>query len=333
MIYFNKILISLVFIVIYSKLLPAQPFLFWDDHYNSNSVKGLSSRFIKINLANGLRDTFYVHNNLITDNLQSWIIEGDHLDYTVTNLSNKKYRINFNPFYAVYSNKNNALYITGENKDEELYAVLNTTSGKIEKVLPFKSYCKYGQMFLSKDENILYMPYYDSLSTPVRLNEVKLAYLSASHFNIIKSKQLSELGIPGADAYYLVNGKKGKAVIESKFDNEDNYYNIYDFDNDSNSPTIFYHGNADSYFTNNGKYLILAEKIDTQLNGKMISRYTGSVIIYNVSDQILVKSLALPENGIILNYDFSPDIMYYYYNPTGEIRALDIQSIATSFSK
>jgi hypothetical protein len=332
MTYLKRFFTTLFFIIIFTEFIPAQPFLYKDDH-QQYSVSNLK-RFIKINLSNGSKDTVYFRNNLTTDNLQSWIIEGENSNYTITNSYNKniKMQINFDPVYSIYSIRNNSLYFTGKNKNSDFFAVINASSGKIEKQFPLMSYSKYGQMFLSKNESILYLSYIDSTVDTAGHEEVRLAYLSTLSNKIIKNKNLSELGIPGADKYYLVNGKKGIGIIESRFDNEDNYYNIFNFDNDSSSNTIYYHGNADPYFTNNGNYLILAEKIDSLVNGKSLSMYTGSIIIYNVYNQTLVKSLTLPANGLILNYDNFPDIIYYYENSTGKIMTLNIESIATSLS-
>jgi hypothetical protein len=264
-----------------------------------------------------------------------WLIEGERSDYVIHNLLDRKQnlRINIDPDAAVYSKTKNKLYITGKDNNVNLFSILNIKSGKTELSFKLKSYAKYGRMFLSGNEDKLYFPYYDTASNSIKPADVKLAYLSALTNKIIPLKNLSDLGIPGADSYYLVNGKKGKGIIESFFDSEDSYYTLYDFDHDTASPAIFYHGNADSYFTNNGKYLILAEKMESSAKGDTNSVCSGSILIYNIQQQKMLESLSLSPGGYLFSFDNYPDNLYYMDNQTGKIITLNIDSIVKESGK
>lgn len=311
-------------------MLLAQPFIYKDDHFTSNKNKlNPLSRYIRINLTNGHRDTVFQHHKILMDNTQSWMVDGDRSDIIIYNTLNKNLnlRINFDPGIVVYSKSKYKLYILGNYKSGSLFTVLNAASGKKELSLPIKIYDKYGEIFLSENEENLYIPYYDTAFTPVKLNEIKLAYVSTSSNKIFKKKSLAEIGMPGADIYYLVNGRKGKGIIESRLNTDDSYFNIYDFDRDYSSPFIFYHGNAEPYFTNNGKYLILAEKTDTIINGKSTSVFSGSIILYDVLRQSLLKTLFLSPGGQIYFFDNYPDFLYYVENKTGKIITLNIENL------
>jgi hypothetical protein len=332
----TKLHLILFFFMTISGISIGQPYLYKDgNHTKYTDPLHPLSRYYKINLADGSKDTVYYYRNLITDNTQTWIIEGERFDFIIVNPTNKnlKLRINFTPEMAVYSRLKYKLFFTGTDNNGSLFAVINCVSGKRESAFRLETSHKYGQMFLSSDENKFYLPFYDTTSKEVKLNKLKLAVLSTSTNKITRIKDISEYGIPGADSYYLVNGRKGKGIIESRFDTEDNYFTIYNFDKDSASPTIFYHGNADSYSLGDGKYLMLAEKEDSQVDGIQISTYTGTLLLYDVFEQKLVQTLNLPPNGEMVSADGFSDNLYYFDNLKGTVITLNINSLLSSASK
>jgi len=171
-------------------------------------------------------------------------------------------------------------------------------------------------MYISSGDSILQKPTFISYSIPSK--------------QIISIKYLEDLSLPGSEKDYFYNRQRDFAVIESYYSMNDpyNYYRIYFFHNDSLSIPIGYLNPADAYISNNGKNLVLLEAFIG--NDSTLSKPTGKIDIYDMTDGVLKKTLQLPPYGRVIYFENYPNNIYYVKDielPTRQIYTLKMDSI------
>jgi len=157
-------------------------------------------------------------------------------------------------------------------------------------------------MFFSANGEQIYLPIIDSVTGIEKL----LTYSTISR-RVLSENDLSIYGYPGADGYLVYQGREGISTIDSYLHNstKDSYFRVYNFDTNIGYNFIKYSGFADSYFINEGKYLILAATYDST------NAYTGKIEIYDVSSGERIKNIILPPGGEIYTFDEYPNNIYY----------------------
>ena len=339
---YSILFLTVITLLIFSSYLKAQPYIFSSGRDTLlDTLSGeISYNIYKINLANGQKESVGDGGpSIFWDNTQSWMINGyDH--YAIMGLNNNKLLMpSVDPYFdlVVSSASYNKLYLIGTNTDiedeakcKDAFAVINATNGEIELNLSIHAiiYPAYHQLFFSSDINKLYFIFYDTVFIPVRADRIKIATLSLSSNRIIKTQNLQDLGYPGASSYSVVDGKQGKAIITSGYHGSFlRRYNIYDFNNNSSSPFLTYEGVTDPFFTNDGSYLILAERY---FNSGEIEDYNGKFYVIDVSQQKLIKTLQLHPFGKVYTFDNFPNNIYYYNDSTETAITLNIDSLVTN---
>ncbi|MDR3611544.1 MAG: hypothetical protein P4L27_13330, partial [Ignavibacteriaceae bacterium] len=285
---FNLSFMIILFIPIQVR---AQPYVYrghLNKYYENDDTSRIYYKinYTRLDLSNGQKDSLSTYGpNLLCDNTQNWIISGRQ-SWRICNFYDKNqcFDLGPQPIIAVYSEQKNKIFIATE---MGTFDVLDPITGTEETLLNVDYYYSNslsggegpsGKIFLSADEKTVYIPFYDTVFSPVRDDRIKLAELSTSTYMVTRTRNLQDLGYPGATFYGLCNGRKGKAIIMS-----DLYFNIYDFDYTMSSPFIYFAKDADPYFTNDGKYLILNELYDSlSSESKFVQlNNSGKFLIYN----------------------------------------------------
>jgi hypothetical protein len=185
--------------------------------------------------------------------------------------------------------------------------------------------------FISKDSSMIYFYAVDTLTR----NEQVWTY-SIIQNQIIAKNNLSVWGKTDSDGYIIDYGKNDVGIINSYSSynnpNRDFYFTIHDFATNYSSGQIYHNGLCQSYFTMEGKYLVLMNIAKDSSN---LVYHTGAVEIYNTLNGQLLKSLTLLESGIIYTSDLYPDNLYYAVNLENdpEIYILNIDSILKAEQK
>lgn len=328
---YNGIIFLSIYFIFASNII-AQPYLY-------KSINPCPSHIcyevLKINLTDGRKNICYDggDQDVMWDNTQSWVFCGHREYYFAFSPSDtsQEWDCPFSPNVVVVSNKNHKLFVLDQVDENEFFSVFNLNTKERELSFEIHTYTGDGQIFLSQDENKLYFTFYDTVDSD-RDDKTKLATLSVATNQIIKTINIQDIGYPGSSGYVLSNGKKGKGIITSYFDNStnDKYYKIYDFDNGTSSPFIYQKGYYYPKFTNDGKYLVLVEIIDS-LNGSGNhtdnADKTGKFLIFNFENQKLVKTIQLPPEWIVYTFDNFPNNIYYFNDSTEKAITLNIDSL------
>ncbi|MDR3611549.1 MAG: hypothetical protein P4L27_13355 [Ignavibacteriaceae bacterium] len=320
-------------------LLNAQPYIIergWDTIYSSNSLSPdlPSYDFNRINLANGRQDTLYLNDEFAKfDNTQSWLLVGSHAQFFAVNIldTNLSFGIpELFPYTVVYSASKHRLFVTGSQvPPRHVLSIINTVTDNEE----LRIGNLYGEnIFLSNDEDKLFLCFFDTVFIPIEFNKIKVATISTLANRIIQTRNLQDLGYPGADAYSLSNGRKGIGIIGAWFNDNRIFYNIYDFETNASSPYFNAQGNNEPYYTNDGKYFIINSLEDSLSEDGMINypHNTGIFKIYDVSSQQLIKTLQLPPRWEVYTFDNFPDNIYYYDDNTETAITLNIDSLVNN---
>jgi hypothetical protein len=177
----------------------------------------------------------------------------------------------------------------------------------------------------SKSGDLMYILSGDSI-----LQKPALITYSIPSKQIISNKYLEDLSLPGSEKDYFYNRQRDFAVIESYYSMNDpyNYYRIYFFHNDSLSIPISYLNPAEAYITNHGKNLVLLEAFLG--NDSTLSKPTGKIEIYDMTDGEMKKTIQLPPDGKVMCFENFPNNVYYAIDiekPTRQIYTLKMDSI------
>ena len=185
--------------------------------------------------------------------------------------------------------------------------------------------------FLSKDSSKIYFYAVDTLT-----RKEQVWTYSINQNQIIAKRNLSTWGKTDSDGYIIDYGKNDVGVINSYSSynnlNRDFYFNIHNFATDYSSSQIYHNGLCQSYFTMEGKYLVL---MNITKDSSYLVYHTGAIEIYNTLNGQLLKSLTLPESGIIYTSDLYPDNLYYTVNLENDpdVYVLNIDSILKADQK
>lgn len=313
-------------VIIISNTIFAQPYIYYPVNINDTTIDVELSTVMRLNLLNGNDEIFmdstlrvyYLH----WDSMQKWFFIIQYRSPTdIYDLNDISEGITLPDELSglwggfIYSGVNNKLYFFSvmENDDVQ-FSSLNLFSHNIDSLLtvPYKgisSNVVNEEAFLSSNESIIYFALADTNYHPLRFDKDRVVYFSTKNNQIVKERDLAEFGFPGAYAYLLHRGRKGKAIVESFINssNHDDYFRVYDFDNDSGSDFICRSGYTDPFYTGDGEYLVLAEKTDSA----HYLKYTGIFYVYNFQNGQLIKTLQFPPWGNIYNFDSYPDDIFY----------------------
>ena len=343
----KEILLSLVFVLFFSCFLSiayAQPYLFKVE-FLEDSANGFQPFFLNsLDLSTNSYIPFlsvgpdFEYYRLVPSN--DWIILVQKYceDTKIYQIADTTDYIDMNPEHfcfgggTVYSKSNYKVYFfDGFDEGTEQLSSIDVNSKNIDSLLSLPySYNQpllNNEAFLSSDEHTLYFSVADTNYPPSVNDKDFVQYFSTPSNQITGTRRLSEFGYPDADGYLLHRGSKGKAIVESFYRNEthDSYYRLYDFDNDSGSVFIFHQGYTTPYFTDEGKYLILPETIDSSLD----ELNTGNFFVYDMESGDLIKTLNYPARGDIYTFDNYPNDIYYVFY----LNSADPQPIGYNLTK
>ena len=339
-----KGIVLLTLLIICSGGLKAQPYIYTHPHDTIYVHGNPCYPIYQINILNGQKKLIDNYSDeCLLDNTNTWLFEiiddptPRDVNVLIKKLGTKEYHggSSVYPEIAIYSRLKNKLYVYGEgfyaNRSDAFLSVVNTIKNEEEFSLK-ANYIIEDEMFLSANEDILYFTSHDTDYKPIRENKIKILSFSTSSYKIIQTKNLQDLGYPGANEYSILEGRKGKGIIRSLINRktQESYYSIYDFDHKSSSKFIFCQGDYFPMFTNDGKYLMLAQYKDSVLHSGIKGYRTGLFLIYNVPGQSLIKTLQLPSKRSVLTFDEYPENIYYFNNKTDRAITLKIDSLVNT---
>ncbi len=332
-----KLILCFLIILLLESTLLAQPYIYFSkviDSTDSNSMYWDLS-INKFNLRNNLEEPFLYNAEFISytwDITQTWLIldhlfSYSHIYNCLDTLNNFDLpaKIEGGVFPVLYSKEKNCLYITGVSEDKlKMFEFNVNTKDFTQSFEEFPQIIHNNKegMFFSLSEEKIYVPVLDTNYSGMG----KLLIYSTTSKHILSISDLSVYGYPNANGYILYRGKDGTAVILSYFHNitKDSYFRVYNFDSDLGSNFIKYQGFADPYYTNKGKYLILANIYDS------LNAYSGRLDIYDVGTGEHIKNIFLPSGGEVYTFDEFLNNVYYVKDielPTRQVWNLDMDSI------
>ena len=334
----TKYIILIITLILFQSNLLSQPYIYTTgaiiDSSASLDPKDWIKSIDRINLSTNEEELFLynggIYNTFSTDQTQTWLMVG-YSDWpsilyrcTDTLFNYDLPEGIYGGTHFLYSKKKNSLNNTGPINDQFKMLSLDIATKNIEQSFEefpsIASNSKVG-MFFSGNEEIIYVPVIDSIT-----EKTKLLTYSTITKHILSISDLSRYGYPSANGYILYRGREGIGIVESYIHNptKDSYFKVYNFDTDSSSNFILYHGYADPYFTNNGKYLILVNTFDSS------NACTGIIDVYSATSGNPIKNLDLPSTGVIYTFDNYPNNLYYVKDlelPTRQIFTLKMDSI------
>ena len=213
----------------------------------------------------------------------------------------------------LYSQLRNKLYIFSNDYSEIDVLDLSTHQIISTLMLPEQDAINnlqrpFRNAFFSRDHSLLYF-----LSTDTLNYHNQIWTYSLETNNISNKQNLYSLGHPNTNGYELLFGRNGKGIIRSYNNNQtfNSYYKVYDFDSDTGSIEFFKDSLSDSYFSDNGEFLLIMETANDTVN---YYHHTGNGNIYDTNTGQLVKTISVPPNGTIYTFDNYPNDIYYVLN-------------------
>jgi hypothetical protein len=330
-------------IIILTNVLCAQPFHYYSVKIGVDSTSEYPQsifKIIKYNIKTGEEGIYLKYSTIdktVLDPTRTWILFADYREGSKILSSedtSKVIYISYDllPHVIRYSRAKNKLYVIGNNRRDNIYdtkmlTVIDINSGEDEKSLTLpESTWEYNTPFFSTDESKLYILIQDS--TGIDYNDkTKIVEFSTATNSIIAEKELKNVGYPGAKAYTLERGRKGKGIILSGYrPNIERYYQIYDFEKGTSSAFVFSPVNADAYMLGEEcQYLALVELKQGKLtSGTPYYVPSGIVKIYDANTARLIKTLTYPEEYLIKFYDDYPNDIY----PLG----VEVNGVVSKFS-
>lgn len=324
-----RILYTIVSIVLLNCLVYSQPYQYYTilNYVDSTDVyKETIWKILCENIKTGVTTTYINKARLddfLIDPTGTWLMYGIdkkglniyHYQDT-TNILIVPY--NILPNSIRYSKLKNKIYVIGNNRyadsnNTKIFCAIDVPTGATEKELTLpEATWEYYSPFFSTDESKLYILIQDSIGTDYN-DKTKLVEFSTITNSIIGEKELKSRGYPGAVAYNLERGRKGKGIIYSGYrPNVERYYNIYDFEKETSSAFIYSPVNADAYMLGDScQYLALVELKKGLIEGiDPFDMPSGIVKIFDAKTAQLVKTLNYPEEKAIVFFDDYPNDIY-----------------------
>lgn len=247
------------------------------------------------------------------DNTGNWLIIDQPHDATllINNIESKKFLLDSEILSLgalLYSKTYNKFYLFYDYSDDENLTGLQTFSSKADNIqtlllLPSSDFRvnRYNrEAFLSKDEKTIYFAIEDTNYTDYEPQKFRMSYFSTESNSIIRDRQLSEVGYPGAFSHDLNKGIKGISVVSSFYRNSngkvDNLFRVYNFDIDSGYAFIKSLGWSVPYFTHNGKYLVLSRIYDDTTKHTLYNK--GVFDVFNSQTGEFLKTINYPPKRV-----------------------------------
>lgn len=317
--------ICLIIGFLYPNAIIAQPYIFYS---KTDTTYEHLQKILRFNLANYSVEDFFPNQHSAEyvwsywEPKQTYLVIGVHnWGYTLYNCLNTAINFDLDEVWGklineiLFSAQYNKLYVFS-NEYKKL-SVFDVSSGSYLTSLNLSKSDNYNDLMypqrnslFSSDNNKIYFYNIDTN------NDEQVWTYSLTTNEIINKSNLSTLGAHiGSDGYSFTFGRKGKAIIESgpNYNNpvKDFYYNLYDFDNNVSSPSIYHYGFAEAYFNGNAEFILI---MDTHLDDSLRYYHTGLGKIYNSQTSQLVKTINVPAGGIIYTFDNYPNDIYYVKN-------------------
>jgi hypothetical protein len=296
-----------------------------------------------MNLEELLNDYIVNNMDIIWDPSENYaVINLDEKENLIYNLqSNQVVDKNYdwhNLIAVLFEQNLNKLFVFSSDFKEELPVLLSVydiNNGQVLDTVRISAYAgdrnficfPKPNIFFSNDKQYIYIATNDTTTFRWQLWKYSL------ELNSIVSKQdLSIFGYPNMYGYSMSFGENGKGIICSFNDYKEPvrtlYYNVYDFDNNSTSDFVYKKTIDNSYYlADNGKYLILISSVG---DSSISEHHTGQTEIYNPENGELLKSINLPDSGIVYYFEDFPNNIYYIKDvelPTRQIYTLKMDSI------
>ncbi len=332
----------LVFLIPCHKCL-SQPYLYYSGNTVDSAASFTKKEIMRLDLKTGSQELFLYNGfeDFLTDPLQMWLATGfSELGYKI--YSTQDTTISFNlPSDLVPEDilppdtSGNIYFFCETNESNNLFkelARLNTKTGVTDSVLTIPEIADANdEAFFSLDKSTIYFTMPDTNFNWSRADKMKIVFYSTLSGRITKEISLSEIGKNNADGYKLYRDAYGHAVLKSYIKNstKDSYFRVYNFDVDSGSNSILFHGYAVPHILDEGKYIALEEQvIDSLEDGSVYVYPSGGVDIYDTKSSQLVKTLNFPSQSLILFFANYPDYIYPLgLSVNGVVRPIDIDSL------
>jgi hypothetical protein len=349
----KKIVFLILFIFFIKSEIISQPYTYYSIAYNSNVTASTSDmkwdiyqHDFKNHQSKLVLDSVNV-GDYIWDNTGNWFILKYNRDYAW--ISNFNENINYKvtddilQFGALlYSKLQNKLYIFSSYRsvDTCMLSSFSLSDQKFEElqlITPNSLIDNFNnrEAFLSADEKTIYFAYDDDKYADFTPQRYYLKYYSTQSKSIYRIRPLSDFGYPGSKAFTLQHGRQGVSIIESNYQNPngnwEDYFRIYNFDNDSGYAFIKALAWSKPYFTNNGKYLILSHIYGDKT--KQTDLNNGILDIYSSMTGQLIKTVNYTPKGFVFSYDDYPNQLFYFLqDSTKQTKSytIDVDSIVNS---
>jgi uncharacterized membrane protein YjjB (DUF3815 family) len=337
---FKKKYFIVLFIIITSSILQAQPYYYTSTYEPIEGHSKSMGDIYRVNMNNPaivetLLTDIYELASEISDEYGNWIAFEDNFRLTIMSINNPLHKnIIANHSEGVikfsYSNAVNRLVIRyyGEYPNPEKMVLVEPASLTITDTIPYtisEEILTDKHANFSKNGDIMYVQSGDSV-----LHKPTIISYSLSSKQIIKTKYIDDITLPGSEKAYFYFRQNSLATIESYYNMNDpyNYYRIYFLDKDSLSIQIKYLNPADAYVSSDGKFLVILQAFLG--NDSTLSKPTGKIDIYNMTDGALKKTIQLPPDGEVMYFENYPNNVYYVKDielPTRLVWNLNMDSI------
>jgi hypothetical protein len=325
----------LFFLLLITNISKAQPYYYTSTYIltDSNS-SNYSSDIYRINFHNAEVETLFTNYGevgpVLDAETNTWLAIDNYNGLEIVNINDTT-----NKYYLTFQNQglykfdnslalNRFIIFYEDAVNYESIILVNPINMEITDTISYNLIKTNWDYNISQPGDKIYFLNRDTITSVLKI----LTY-SLINGQIINSNELSSLGYPNSEGYLFNFRRHGKGIVESYWEQPsfNSYFNIYDFDTDSNSIFIHYDGWAEGYEAKNGFYLLLFN----MLADSSLELYpSGSVNIYDMQGGSLLKTLTLPSNGKIYCFNNYPNNIYYVIDieePTRQIYTLKMDSI------
>jgi hypothetical protein len=331
----NKLNTLCLLIILIANISKAQPYYFTSNYKLIDSTSGnFLSDIYRINFNNAEVETLFTNHgevgSVLDAETNSWLAIDNYNGLEIVNVNDTA-----NKYYLTFRNQGlirfdnsaaiNRLIISYDDAiNFNTIILIDPADMEITDTISYDLLETNFDYNISKTGDKIYFRNRDTLSSNINI----LTY-SLLNSQIINSNELYSLGYPNSEGYLFNFRRHGKGIVESYWEQPsfNSYFNIYDFDTDSNSIFIHYDGWAEGYEAKDGLYLLLFN----MLADSSLELYaSGSINIYDMQGGSLLKTLTLPSNGKIYCFNNYPNNIYYVIDieePTRQIYTLKMDSI------
>jgi len=227
-----------------------------------------------------------------------------------------------NVYKVIYVEKKNEFAILFQNIEGQTdINLVNEINCNVVDSIP-NLFLDNNNLYLSHNEDNIYYTIYDTLTTHSFLVSYSL------NGKVGEFIEIDTLGFNTGNKI-ICDVENDLVLINYNypdFSDNNNYYQVYDLNNNKSNISVNYPYRSKGYLSPDGDFFVIQQALwDTTKS--TAEDITGKISIYQTSTSNLISSLNLLPNGFIFKFDNYPEDIYYYIDSTKEAYTINVDSL------